>query len=174
MQDPNLLKLMRLMGVAHIVAFSIGAIVGDISRFAKPKKLVAYLGLNPGLSQSGKHAHTFGLCKHGRRDLRGLLVQSAQNILQQRKSPLHQWGWRLFLKKGNKKIAVVAVARKLAVQIWYLLQGRFTKLKEPNKTLVDKITKVATVIGKEDIIAMGYPDKATFQREKLKIIMEPS
>ena len=53
LEDPELLPLVRLMGVRHIVAYGIGAVIGDIHRFANPKKLVAYLGLAPNRDRSG-------------------------------------------------------------------------------------------------------------------------
>ncbi len=52
--DRELLQLMRLMGIRHIVAFALGAVIGDISRYANPKKLVAYIGLTPSVDRSGK------------------------------------------------------------------------------------------------------------------------
>ena len=172
MQDPQLLKLMRLMGVAHLVAFAIGAIVGNITRFSNQKKLVAYIGLNPSNQQSGKHSYRGGLLRHGRKDVRSLLVQSAQNAMPQKHSPLHKWGWRLFMKKSNKRIAVIAFARKLLVQIWYLMQGKYTNLKEPSQTLLTKIARVTTIIGKEEIIQMGYESKAQFQKDKIELIIQ--
>ena len=47
LEDPELLPLVRLMGVRHIVAYAIGAVVGDIHRFANPKKLGRLSGTDP-------------------------------------------------------------------------------------------------------------------------------
>jgi transposase len=47
--DPQLLSLVRLCGVREMVAFAVGAFVGDIQRFASPKKLVNTLALIPPL-----------------------------------------------------------------------------------------------------------------------------
>src|SRR5262249_38532195 len=52
--DPLLLSLVRLCGVRDVVAFALGAIIGDIHRFASPAKLVKYVGLDPALDESGK------------------------------------------------------------------------------------------------------------------------
>ena len=51
--EPELLSIVRLCGVREIVAFALGAFVGDIKRFANPKKLVKYVGLNPAFDDSG-------------------------------------------------------------------------------------------------------------------------
>ncbi len=161
--DRSLLQLMRLLGVRHIVAFAIGAVVGDISRFAGPKKLVAYIGLSPSVEDSGETIHGRGqLVSFGRRDLRTLLVQSAQNALSQKSSPLHTWGWKLCLRKGTKKIAVIAIARKLTVSIWYLLRGLFSPLQQIDQTLEIKLSKLATAIGKKTLHQLGYLSKAAF------------
>jgi len=98
MADEQLLAIMRLCGVRHIIAFALGALVGDIKRFANPKKLVKYVGLNPAFDDSGQSRWSGGIGGHGRKDLRCLLVQGAQAILRLGSSPLSKWGqedfWR--------------------------------------------------------------------------------
>lgn len=74
--DPLLLSLTRLTGIREIVAYSIGAIVGNIDRFPSPKKLVAYIGLTPAFDNSGESEWKGGIKGHGRRDLRSLLIES--------------------------------------------------------------------------------------------------
>jgi len=165
--DPRLLQLMRLLGVRHIIAFAIAAVVGDITRFANPKKLVAYLGLAPSVAVSGTSIRGRGeLVSFGRGDLRALLIQSAQNALQQRNSPLHAWGWKLCLRKPSKNVAVAAVARKLTVSIWYLLRGLLAPLTKIDASLQVKLSKLATAIGVKTIRHLGYASKAAFIEEK--------
>jgi transposase len=163
--EPQLLQLVRLLGVRHIIAFAIGAVVGDIARFANPKKLVAYLGLAPTAVRSGNG---------GRGDLRHLLIQSAQNALNQRSSPWHSWGWKLCLRKSNKNVAVAAIARKLTVSIWYLLRGLFAPLKAIDASLEVKLTKLATAIGVQAIRQLGYQSKAAFLEEKKAWLLKPT
>jgi transposase len=43
----DLLRLIRLLGVRHFITLAIAAVVGDITRFANPKKFAAYLCLTP-------------------------------------------------------------------------------------------------------------------------------
>lgn len=173
--DPVLLRMMRLLGVRHIIAFAIGAVVGDITRFANPKKLVAYLGLAPRVDQSGNGTRgAEGLVTCGRSDLRALLIQSAQNALQQKNSPLHRWGWKLCLRKPSKNVAVAAIARKLTVSIWYCLRGLFTPLAKIDETLEVKLGKLATAIGLKTIRHLGYQSKAAFIEEKSAWLLKPA
>jgi transposase len=174
-KDPQLLNLMRIVGVRHIVAFAVGAVVGQIGRFANSKKLVAYVGLTPKSERSGNgKSPDEGLTRHGRSDLRALLVQSAQNALQQRGSPWHTWGWKLCLRKSSKNIAVAAVARKILTRIWYALRGLLSPLRQADQTLVTKIAKLATAIGKQTLRADGYASYAAFQEEKLRCLTNPA
>jgi len=173
--DPGLLRLMRLLGVRHIIAYAIGAVVGDITRFANPKKLVAYLGLAPRVDQSGNDARgAQGLVSFGRGDLRALLIQSAHNALVQRRSPLHTWGWKLCLRKAHKNVAVAAIARKLTVSIWYLLRGLFAPLAQIDETLQVKLGKLATAVGLKTIRQLGYQSKAAFIEEKCGYLLKPT
>ena len=68
--DPLLLSIVRLCGVRDMIAFALGAIVGDINRFANPKKLVCFIGLNPAFDESGQGRWEGGVGGHGRKDLR--------------------------------------------------------------------------------------------------------
>lgn len=171
--DPKLLRLVRLMGIRHLIAFAIAAVVGDITRFANPKKLVAYLGLAPTVDQSGNGSRgQQGLVTFGRGDLRALLTQSAHNALTQRASPLHTWGWKLCLRKSHKNVAVAAIARKLTVSIWYMLRGLFTPLKEADATLRTKLTKIATAIGLKKLRALGYQSSSAFIEDKITLLLK--
>lgn len=173
--DPKLLRLVRLLGIRHIIAFAIAAVVGDIARFANPKKLVAYLGLAPTVDQSGNGPRgQQGLVTFGRGDLRALLTQSAQNALNQRSSPLHTWGWKLCRRKSHKNVAIAAIARKLTVSIWYMLRGLFTPLTQIDASLRLKLAKIATVIGVKMIRHLGYKSKAAFIEEKSQWLLNPA
>lgn len=142
MADEQLLAIMRLCGVRHIIAFALGALVGDIKRFANPKKLVKYVGLNPAFDDSGLSRWSGGIGGHGRKDLRCLLVQGAQAILRLGSSPLSKWGRKILATKGHRNIAVAAVARRLTVAVWYLMMGRWTPLEEIEPRLHIKIGKL--------------------------------
>ena len=172
-QDPKLLRLLRLLGVRHVIAYAVGAVVGDIGRFPNPKKLVAYLGLAPRVETSGNQKRgPEGLISAGRRDLRSLLVQAAQNALRQPRSPLHTWGWKLHLRKGHKNVAVAAVARKLTVSIWYCLRGLGVTAAKLDHSLAVKLRKIATIIGKKTLREWSYPSTNAFIKEKGTFLLQ--
>ena len=152
--DPQLLSIVRLCGVREMVAFALGALIGDIKRFAEPRKLVKYIGLNPAFDDSGKGQWSGGIAGHGRKDLRGLLIESAQAILRSHHR-LAKWGKKLLARKGSVNLAAGAVARKLAVAIWYLLMGRWTPLEEIEERLALKVGKIITSVGPKGLRQLG-------------------
>ena len=70
---------------------------------------------------------------------------------------LGKWGWRLFARKGQRNIAVGAVARKLATQAWHLLSGNKPELLEPTKSRQTKLTKLTVMLGKALRTEMQLP-----------------
>jgi transposase len=159
--EPLMLRCMRLLGIGQINAFALLAIIGDIRRFERPEKLVAYLGLNPGQRESGHGKHVkIGIGSRGRGDLRHLLIQGAHAVLRMgRATSLGQWGWKLFARKGNRNVAVGAVARKLVVQVWHLLSGNPPEALEPSKSFDLKLQKLAVMLGKPLRAKLALPDK---------------
>ena len=170
---PQWCRLWRMMGVRHIVAFGLMAIIGDVNRFPNAKKLVGYIDLSPSKVQSANNVkgREKGTGNTGRGDVRALLVQSAQNALNYRESALHKWGWKLALKK-HRNLAVAAVARKLVTAIWHLLTGHFTPLLEMTKQLQLKLSVIAGILGKETLKDMGFEKRNDFilkQFENMKL-----
>jgi transposase len=162
--DPHLLSIVRLCGVREMVAFALGAFVGDIRRFAEPKKLVKYVGLNPAFDDSGETEWKGGIGGHGHKELRWLLIEAAQSILRSPSNPLAQWGRKLLARKGSLNVAVCAVARKLIVAVWYLLMGRCTSLEEITAALRLKIGKMISQVGAAGLKKLGRTRK-TFRDE---------
>jgi transposase len=156
-KEPLMLRCMKLLGIGKINAFALMAIIGNVRRFDRAEKLVAYLGLNPGQRTSGTGKLVkVGVGKRGRGDLRHLLIQSAHAILRSGKATdLGKWGWKLFARKGHRNVAVSAVARKLVVQVWHLLRGNPPTALERDKSFETKLIKLAGVIGKERRIELG-------------------
>ena len=132
-----------------INAFALLAVIGDVRRFERPEKLVAYIGLNPGQRQSGTGKNVkLGVGKRGRGDIRHLLIQGAQAVLRMgRATALGQWGWKLFARKGNRNVAVAAVARKLLIQVWHMLSGNPPTALETHKSFTLKLHKLAVSLG---------------------------
>lgn len=168
---PAWARLWRLMGVRHRVAFALMAFIGDIHRFPTAKKMTGYFGLSPSKEQSGNDArgHEKGLRNQGRADVRALLIQSAQNAMKQTSSPLHRWGWKLALSKTHNQ-AVAAVARKLVVSIWHLLMGHFSPLIETDQHLMQKLLKLATVLGRDILKELGFADRDAWANQQIKLI----
>ena len=157
--DPQLLSIVRLCGVREMVAFALGALIGDIQRFAEPRKLVKYIGLNPAFDHSGQGQWSGGIAGHGRKDLRCLLIESAQAILRST-HPLAKWGKKLLARKGSVNLAAGAVARKLAVAVWHLLMGRWTALEEIDDRLAIKVGKIITSVGAKGLKQLGKTRQA--------------
>ena len=94
--------------VHHVIS-----VVDDPGRFRRAHQLQAYLGLVPSENTSGKRK-LGAITKQGNGYLRSLLVQAAWSVMRQRRSdPLKAWGQAL-AKRGGKRVAAVAVARRLA------------------------------------------------------------
>ena len=161
--DPQLLSIVRLCGVRSVVAFALGALVGEIGRFANPAKLVKYVGLNPAFDDSGQGTWIGGIGGHGRKDLRCLLIEAAQAILRS-KTPLAQWGKRLLARKGSINLVVAAIARKLTVAVWYLMMGHWTPVEEIDARLSIKLSKIISQVGAEGLQILGKTRK-DFSRE---------
>jgi transposase len=164
LSDPALLSLVRLCGVREMTAFALAAFIGDIRRFADPKKLVKYVGLNPAFDHSGQGAWNGGIGGHGRKDLRCLLIEGAHAILRCAKTDLARWGKKLLARKGQVNLAVAAVARKLTVAAWYTLMGRATPAQEIEPRVAVKINKIIGAVGREACAQWGQSPKTL--REK--------
>jgi transposase len=64
-----------LRGIDTITALSVLAELHGFERFAKPRQLMAYLGLVPSESSSGASVHRGAITKTGNRHLRRLLTR---------------------------------------------------------------------------------------------------
>lgn len=168
LEEPALLRLARLCGLSLVTIYGLSAAIGDIQRFTQSKKLVAYIGLNPSVCQSGKYEGATALKRHGRGPLRALLIQSAKKLLQV-SNPLQKWGLAVAARRGRNK-AAVAVARKLCVAIWHVLRGHVIGALEPNTRLQTKLGKLATELGLAQIKALGYESKTAFIEQKLQLL----
>ncbi len=169
MADKQLIKLLQISGIRHITAFAAGAIVGDISRFRNQKKLVAYVGLCPKVEESGTTTKQRHLCKTGRKDLRSLLVQGASSVIRQAPAfnRLARWGQHIQFRK-NRNIAVIGIARKMIVAVWYLLRGFTPEAKELTDSLRTKVLKIGRVLGKQFIKEQECPTIKAYMEENQK------
>jgi transposase len=166
--EADFLKLTRLCGISLITLYGLVSAVGDVRRFTHSKKLVAYLGLNPSVSQSGNFEGGGALKRHGRGALRALLIQSGKRLLEVN-NPLQKWGLAVAARRGRNK-AAVAVARKLCVAVWHLLMGHVIGSLERLDTLQTKLSKFATEIGPTALAAFGFDNKADFVKKQLYVL----
>jgi transposase len=117
---PEIRRLMTVPGVNVICAASFIAAVGNPNRFLTSRKLVAYLGLDPRVKQSGERPARSGrISKRGSPAARWALVEAAWTAVLQ-PGPLHGFYERTRSRRGHGK-AIVATARKLAVLFWCML-----------------------------------------------------
>jgi transposase len=126
-------RLMSIPGVGSGVAVTLMAAIGDISRFSSARQLVAYLGLDPKVRQSGDEPARHGrISKRGNVQARSVLVEAAWVALRQ-PGPLRAFGERVRARKGAQ-VAAVAVARKLACLAFQLLtKGEDYAFAEPSR-----------------------------------------
>jgi transposase len=117
---PEIRRLMTVPGVNLVCAASFIAAVGSAGRFMTSRKLVAYLGLDPKVKQSGEAPARSGrISKRGSPSARWALVEAAWTAVLQ-PGPLHAFYERTKVRRGHGK-AIVATARKLAVLFWCML-----------------------------------------------------
>ncbi len=117
---PEIRRLMTVPGVNLICAATFIAAVGNPNRFLSSRKLVAYLGLDPRVKQSGEGPARSGrISKRGSPAARWALVEAAWGTVLQ-PGPLHGFYERTKHRRGHGK-AIVATARKLAVLFWCML-----------------------------------------------------
>ena len=108
--------LRQVPGVGHLTALAFVLTLADPQRFRKSRQVGAYLGLIPRQRQSGERDPRLRITKAGDSYLRQLLVSAAHYVL----GPfgpdcdLRRHGLQL-AARGDKRRAVVAIARKLAV-----------------------------------------------------------
>ena len=83
------------------------------------------------------------------------MIEAAQAVLRSSLNPLAQWGRKLLGRKGSVNLTVAAMARKLAVAVWYLMMGRWTALEEIDARLALKVTKMITSVGPQGLKKLG-------------------
>jgi len=99
----------------------------DWSRFNNRRQVASYTGLCPGISQSGERALYRGINRHGNPVIRHALVELVWRLA--RWQPEYPPVRRLLdadLTARMRRKAVVAAARRLAIDLWRIATGRST------------------------------------------------
>jgi transposase len=116
-------RLMTHPGVGPLTALAFELVIGTPERFHCGKQIASYVGLVPEENSSGDRRRLGHISKQGNALLRFLLVEAAQVTVRTQS----QWRSKFFhlaMRRG-RKIAKVAMARKLAVHLyWMWRQGR--------------------------------------------------
>ena len=114
-------RLMTHPGVGPVTSLAFVLIIGPIDRFQRSKQVVSYLGLNPQEHSSGGKQRLGSISKQGNPMLRSLLVEAGHTAA--RFDPqLRRVYQRLKFRRGAS-VAKVAVARKLAVRMYWMLRS---------------------------------------------------
>lgn len=140
------IRLMTHPGVGPVVALAFVLIVGPVERFRRSKQLVSYFGLNPREHSSGGRQRLGSISKQGNSMMRWLLVEAAQTAA--RFDPELRRGYLRLKFRRTGSVAKVAVARKLAVRLFWMLRtgGDYAQLVRmqgsPRRSLVDPTPSV--------------------------------
>jgi len=105
-------------GVGPLTALTFELVIGTPDRFHCGKQIASYVGLVPEENSSGNRRRLGHISKQGNVLLRFLLVEAAQVTVRSQA----QWRSKFFhlaLRRG-RKIAKVAMARKLAVHLYWM------------------------------------------------------
>ncbi|HJZ00376.1 MAG TPA: transposase, partial [Streptosporangiaceae bacterium] len=116
--DPRVKVLRELPGVGEFTALVMLAEIGDITRFGSARKLASWAGLTPtvrGSDLTVRHGH---ISKQGSAWLRWVMNQAAQTA---KRSPEFAATYAAIAKRRGKKIATIAIARKLLTRAYHLL-----------------------------------------------------
>jgi len=115
---PEVQRLMTHPGVGPITALAFVLVLGRPDRFRCGKQVGSYLGLIPCEDSSAGKQRMGHLSKQGNTLLRYLLVEAAQAAV--RCDP--QWRRRFvhLAMRRQRNIAIVAMARRLAVSLYWL------------------------------------------------------
>jgi len=121
---PQAVRLMEQKGVGAVTALAFVLTVGPVQRFPSSRKLVSYLGLNPREDSSGGHQRLGHISKQGNEMMRWLLVEAGHTAAQFDPELRRQYQ-RLKFRRGGK-VAKVAIARRLAVRLYWSLRCHAT------------------------------------------------
>ncbi len=133
--DEQSQRLQQIPGVGPIISLMFLAVLDGASRFEGAHQVMSYLGLVPREMSSGEKQMRGHITKAGHRQMRVLMVQAAMGIMRLKKpetARLHEWAEKIAQRRG-KRIATVALARRLAGVMWAMLRDGTEYQPEPAK-----------------------------------------
>ena len=132
--------LMTIPGIDYYTAIAIYSEIGDIKRFPDAEHLSSYAGLVPRVDQSGETAIYGHITKSGPSVLRYFIVNTVHTLV--KVSPTFMGIFRKLKKRIGRNRSIIAVARKLAVIIYKMLEKKKEFVEEHAfKTMKEKKLK---------------------------------
>jgi transposase len=113
--------LMSHPGIGPVTSLAFVLAIGPIARFARSKKIASYLGLNPSEESSGGRRRLGAISKQGNTMVRWLLIEAEYPAV--RKDPALRQDYQRLNFRGGHTVAKVAIARKLAVRMYWMLRS---------------------------------------------------
>jgi transposase len=117
--DPRVEALTKLYGIGPLTAMLLVAEIGDIARFPSARKLCAWAGLTPSVRNSDRTVRHGHITKQGSAHVRWAMVEAAH--VAKRRPPFSRFYAETAHRRG-RKIATVAVARKLLARAFHVLK----------------------------------------------------
>jgi transposase len=108
-------------GVGLLTSQTLQREVLDWKRFKNRRQVASLTGLCPSVHASGQHSLSGSINKHGNPRLRRALIELAWRVVrfQPRYGPVVRWAPALAQTyPGARKKAIVAIARRLAIDLW--------------------------------------------------------
>ena len=122
--DPRVALLQTAPMVGPQTSAAFVALIDDVSRFPKAHKVECYVGLIPSEWSSSERRIKGGITKRGDSRIRWLLVEAGWSILDSRRPDcfeLQRWAQGI-AGRGGRKVAAVALARRLAGILYAMLR----------------------------------------------------
>lgn len=126
-EEDRIVKLMRsIPGTGIVNACTIRGVLADIKRFDNPKKVAAYAGLVPWVSNSNEKVYHGHITKRGSTILRNAFVQMAMGMIRhwsaqkQCNDPFYNWYKNIASRTSGGK-SKIALARKMSHIVWAIL-----------------------------------------------------
>jgi transposase len=111
-REPDVARLRTIPGFDVLMSLAFIAEIGDVRRFKNADQVAAYIGLVPRVYSSGGVRRCGRLTKTGSKFMRWMLVQSAWAAI--KSSPNLRARFSSIGRRRGQKVAIVAIARKLA------------------------------------------------------------
>ncbi len=125
-KDKGIELLESIPSLGRLSSRVIISALDDVGRFDSKKCVAKYGALTPRIYQSGGITHLGRINRDGRQEVRRVLLQCAHVIARMRSygaGPLREFFERIMKRRG-KKIAIVAVARKLLTIAYGVLKSK--------------------------------------------------